>query len=558
MTKILRSATKKFQNNEDLSSKLSISKKSKNIKKIDNKAIEIKNEVNQQDKGWNITDILSNIFAYTDRKDLVEFNTVCKKWNNLTNPIIHKTIKLDSKWDAKWQREYKKNNNAAKINADVVECISNNAKHAPFVKDFKFNYKMNPQRAVKVFETFRFICKLTIEGCDMKQEQFLGMISPLVQLKELTLKYLYIRNVIKKKPYKAAIQLPSSLKKLSMSHVRLTDNPELFVKTINSHRNLVEFNWLFSPDNVYLEPFYKHYPSLLNFKFEDYELDNPQSLYKIFESNPQLISLKLYLRCMSGELVNYICNTLINLEEIGLSKNESIHTDHIDHIDFAKFSQPTKIRKLYISWGRLSNCSLNSILLNCPHLEELELNQITYMQPDSVKSISFSNPSKLKKLAINCGDLSEGVFDSVLLSCPHIKELNIILPLKWKEAIKSINEKCINLQRLNIFPSGWAHIQDLDTFCQEFYESEFFTNNHKSKSTLTNLTLNRFKAHGSKAEYFKNFEKLKSIKYTFQNKIYHFSFAQEVEIDMDLWLGYKKISKDNIPHYDIEFKKLLI
>ncbi|KXN65620.1 RNI-like protein [Conidiobolus coronatus NRRL 28638] len=556
MTRVLRSATKKIQSKEDLSSKFKFSKKSKTIKRRDKKVLEIKNEDNQQNEGWNISDILSNIFAYTDRKDLVEFNTVCKKWNHLTNPIIHKTIKLDSRWDAEWQHNYTKNNNAAKINADVVECISNNAKHAPFVKDFNFNYKLNPQRAVKVFETFRFISNLTIEGCDMKQDQFLGMISPLTQLQELTLSYLTIKNIVKKRPYKEAVQLPQSLMKLSLCHIKSIDNPKLFVQAINSHKNLVEFSISSDADNEYLEPFYKNYPSLLNFAFNDNKLESPQSYFKIFENNPQLISLKLKLRALCSELVNYIGNNLTNLEEFNISYSIYVNQD-FNYIN-VKFTQPTKIKKLYIDWVRLSSCSLNSILLNCPHLEELDLKLIPYMNHNSIKFISFSNPIKLKKLAINYSDLSQGVFESILLNCAHINELSIKLPLEWKEVIKSIYENCTNLERLNIFPRHGSYIEDLNTFYQEFYESEFFTSNHKCKSTLRHLTLNHSKVHNSKAEYFKNFEKLKSIKYPNQLKIYNHDFIQEVEIDMALWPGYKSISKNNKSRYDIEFKKLLI
>ncbi|KXN65622.1 hypothetical protein CONCODRAFT_12726 [Conidiobolus coronatus NRRL 28638] len=440
MTRVLRSAAKKIQNSEDLSSKLSISKKSKNIKKTDNKALEIKNENNQQNSVWNINTILSNIFAYTDRKDLVEFNTVCKKWNNLSNPIIHKTIKLDSRWDDEWQQHYNKNNNATKINTDVLECISNNAKHAHLVKDFKFSYKMNPQRAVEIFETFRFIVNLTIENCKINQNQFLGMISPLVQLKELALRNLSIKNIIKKKPHKEVVQLPPSLKKLILGKIELIDNPELFVQAINSHRNLVEFKYdTDSNDNNFIEPFYKHYPSLLNFEFNYIWLESSQPLFAIFENNTQLVSLKLTLKCLSSELLSKISSNLIELEELKLSKNPYYSREDTEF--FAKFSQPTKIKNLKLDCGRLSNCSLNSILLNCPQLEELDLNRITNMQRNSVKFISFSNPLKLKKLAIDCDDLSEGVFESILLNCKNINELKIVLPCKWEVAIQSIYEK---------------------------------------------------------------------------------------------------------------------
>jgi hypothetical protein len=43
---------------------------------------------------WDIGSILSNIFVYTDHKDLIEFSTFCKKWSDIIIPIIHKNIKL--------------------------------------------------------------------------------------------------------------------------------------------------------------------------------------------------------------------------------------------------------------------------------------------------------------------------------------------------------------------------------------------------------------------------------------------------------------------------------
>ncbi|KXN66385.1 hypothetical protein CONCODRAFT_11801 [Conidiobolus coronatus NRRL 28638] len=152
-------------------------------------------EENNENDIWNIGSIRSNIFAYTEFKDLVNFNTVCKRWNNVSNHIIHKTIKLKRRWDIMKQIYGKRFNSAANIE-EVDECISNNAKNAPFVKEFNYNYKLNPLRAIKVFETFRFICYLTIGSCDMSQGQFLGMISPLNQLRELTLSYLRIKLVL--------------------------------------------------------------------------------------------------------------------------------------------------------------------------------------------------------------------------------------------------------------------------------------------------------------------------------------------------------------------------
>jgi hypothetical protein len=160
---------------------------------------------------------------------------------------------------------------------------------------------------------------------------------------------------------------------------------------------------------------------------------------------------------------------------------------------------------------------LNSILLNCPDLEELDLNPSTsYKEPNSVKSLKLSKSTRVKKLAIECDALGEGVFDSLLLKCTHLNELNITLPSKWKEAIVSIYERCTNLQRLEIRSPRRIHEQERSIFLQEFYETEFFTSSPKCKSTLTHLTLKGFNAPNSKSEHFKYFERLKYIKYPFE------------------------------------------
>ncbi|KXN66377.1 hypothetical protein CONCODRAFT_11791, partial [Conidiobolus coronatus NRRL 28638] len=162
----------------------------------------------------------------------------------------------------------------------------------------------------------------------------------------------------------------------------------------------------------FLEPFYKPYPSLLNFELNDNKLRTPQSLFAIFENNPQLISLKLFFGGWNSELLNHINSHLINLEELKLSENDAKNIDLI-----VKFSRPTKIKNLNLEWSRLSNCSLDSILLNCPHLEELALyGYNTLPRNNYFKSLNLSNPDKLKKLSIHCDYLSEGVFDSLLFN----------------------------------------------------------------------------------------------------------------------------------------------
>jgi hypothetical protein len=514
-------------------------------------------DASEQNDVWNIDLILSNIFAYTNQKDLLEFNTVCKKWNSAANPITHKTIKLTRSWDIVKQSHSNVSKKFAKIDADVVECILNNAKHAPFVKEFKYSYKLYPQRAIEVFETFRFISSLTIENSDMTQDQFLGMINPLTQLQELTLSSIGIKTTIRKWIYKESIQLPQTLKRLSLFDVRLIGNPELFVQTMNSHNNLVNFFIRSNSSYVFLEAFYKYYPSLLNFGLDSFERQTHKLLYGIFENNPQLISLKLPLECMNSELVSHISTYLANLERLNLQECDG-YSHKFRDVNL-KFSQPTKIKKLNLLWNNLSIFTLNLTLLNCPNLEELSLNRVSnYEIPNSFKFINNFNSAKLKKLFIGHYALSECSFESIFSSCPYISELDIKLPAEWKEAIKSIYENCANLEKLNLFPPYGIYGQELNTFFREFYESEFFTSNPKCKSTLTHLTLNYFNIHVSNAEHYKNFEKLKSIKCLKQFRTYYNTLDQKARVDMNLWPGYEIISKEtgHRYNYDVELKRL--
>jgi hypothetical protein len=555
MTRVLRSATKKIQNNEDSASKLSINNNSKNIKR--SRKVEIEDEVSKQNGVWNNSSILYKILAYTDHEDLLKLNTVCKKWNHLTNPIIHKTVKLNRSWDIISQVIDKRLKKLGKIDTDVVECISNNAKHAHLVKKFKYDYKLEPRRTIEVFETFRLICFLTIENSDMSQDQFLGMISPLNQLQELNLSSFSIGRVIKNRIHKESVQLPPTLKKLRLYNIELINNPQLLIQTINSHRDLVEFS-IYSRTNIrFLEPFYKNYPSLLNFEFNNNQVQAHQPLFDIFENNSQLINLKLSLRFWNRELLSHANNHLINLEELKLCE---IGEHDISYTDFfAEFSQPTKIKKLNLKWVRLSNCSLNSILLNSPDLEELSLNLYDYYKRSNyVKFLNFSNPTKLKKFSVNCDILSEGVFETLILNSLHLNELNIVLPREWKGVMESIYEKCINLAKLNISASGQIYLQNSnDTFEREFYKSGFFTRNPKCRSTLLYLALNQFRAINAEAEYFKNFEKLKSIKYPKQYYQCPVGQNQKMNIDMGLWSGYRLMrTNDHIEFYDIELKRI--
>jgi hypothetical protein len=234
MTRVLRSNIKKNQVKDGFVNELSIAKKSKTIKKTTSNSGQ-----NDHNDIWNINSIFSNIFAFSDHKDLVNFNVICKKWNHLTNPIIHKSIKLQRRRAFQSKDHNKGLIKSAKLDAEAEMCIINNSKHAPFIKEFQFNDKLNPKRAMQFFETFRFISNLTIEGVSMTQYQFINIISPLNQLQELNIKCLIVRKVFNCNTAERPA-LPQSLTKLNLGTVYLYNNPELFIQTINSHRNLIE------------------------------------------------------------------------------------------------------------------------------------------------------------------------------------------------------------------------------------------------------------------------------------------------------------------------------
>jgi hypothetical protein len=515
-------------------------------------AIEVENQNSEQSEIWSINSILFNIFTYSNRNDMLEFRTVSKKWNSVINPFIYNTIKLRCKPNA-LSMSVCISDNTDKCDTEVMECISNNSKHAELVKEFSFCYDIGPLRAMEFFQTFRFICNLTIRSCNMSQDQFLDMISPLSQLQELTLSNLRIINIFSNRSYKEADQLPSSLRKLSLG-VNLIDNPELFVQAINSHNSLTEFSYS-SSTNEFLDPLYKPYPSLAKFEYNNQKLQSPQVLTKIFEHNPQITTFKLSLRYWDSEYINCISSCFINLEELILAQYLFCISDNLD-INL-KLSQPTKIKKLEIQSIKLSNSSLNSILINCPHLEDLVLTP--YIGYDENKSISFIDhyiSTKIKTLSIDCNYLSEGDFRTLLLNSPQINVLNVTLPCGWKETIKSISENCGNLARLGIFHSFQMREQESRIFHQEFYKTEFFTSKTKCKSTLTHLTLNNFNAFNSKSEHFKNFESLKSIIYPPQGFFDVTGDYQGTKIDMSLWPGYIFVNIGYSDGYGAEFKRL--
>lgn len=553
MARIFRTAAKNNQSKANSSTALGVNRKSVNIKKT-RKVVENSSEATKRNDIWNINSILSNIFSYTDRKDLIEFNAVCKKWNLLTAPIIHRTIKLQRSRAIKNKCYDKSLNKATVADLEVTECINNNSKHAQLVKDFKLNEKLEPQRAITFFETFKFITNLTIDRIKMSQDQFLGMIHPLNYLEELNLSCLTISKIVKNKFYSNAVQLPPTLKKLGLEAINLTNNPQLFNQTINSHSNLVEFKLKTYNQTDILEPFLKNYPSLKTFEYDNLMLKNPQNIINIFESNPQLLTLKLTIDCWSNLVANAINLYLVNLEEFGFIEPLMYHVDHLPI--FFKFSQHTKIKILNLTWDRLSECSLNSILLNCPYLEDLNL---LHFSVDQVENpiISLKLPkSKIKKLAISCRNLSESSLDSILFNCPLLEDLDIQLSFVWKDWMHLIGKRCSKLEKLKVsmpvLPSG----VDPERTFQEMFQRDILTNNCSAyANTLTTLTLNQFDFHFAKEDHFNSFKKLKSINFPCQRYSHSFVFHPKIDFNKDLWPNYRLNIKNQNSSVDVELIK---
>ncbi|KXN65967.1 hypothetical protein CONCODRAFT_12300 [Conidiobolus coronatus NRRL 28638] len=554
MTRLLRSSVRN-KRKEELSSKLKVCNKSNVNKKRAKSGRETNIRENQRNYIWNINIILSNIFAYTEYRDLIEFNTVCRRWNYLTNSIIRNSIKLQRRRAIQNKVHDKRFNRAAKTDAEVEMCIASNSKYASFVKKLNFNEKLEPQRAIQFFETFRSITNLTLESVEMSQDQFIGMIRPLNQLKELNLKCFSVKKIVKNRFITESIQLPSTLTKLTMDYVYTIRNPELFIQTINSHSNLTEFIYITYNHNSFLNPFLNHYPSLKNLEYHHEQLENPQILIDIFEFNPQLVKLHLELTCWNNALTSHLSRHLTNLKDFYFFQLGQFRPNR--QILFLKFIQPTKIKKLTLRWDNLSSCSLESILLNCPDLDELSLNlSRSYLSPESFTSIFLTNPTSIRKLQIIVDNLREPSLSSILDNCPQLKDLDIHLPRSWKQWVKAIGSKCTKLEQLKICPAGSVYGEQKDKFLQELYESKFLTTNCSYKSTLTHLILNHFNFFESKEEYFNSFENLRYIEYPSQMVPYENQSNNEIIFNNNLWPSYRLVFKDQTYNTNIKMVKL--
>jgi hypothetical protein len=340
-----------------------------------------------------------------------------------------------------------------------------------------------------------------------------------------------------------------------MENINSHSSSDRLIQAINSHSNLIEFSYKSTNINGFLEPFCKNYPSLKVFEYGNRMLESSQPLFKVLESNSQLISLKLELICCGNSLTNHINCHLKNLEELSLTDIISINQD--TPCVYAIFSQFIKIKKLKLIWNRLSPCSLNSIIFYCPELDELSLSiyRNSLMQ-DSTTHISVTKPTKIKKLELISDSLSGISLDSILINSPNLIELDIKMPRDWKEWMKVISERCTNLLKLNIGPANQMKYAEICAFVQEIHESKFLTGNSIYKSTLTHLTLNKFDYYDSKAEYFNNFKKLKSIKFPFQTKIRNRRYNHEDILDEALWPKYRVATKEYLYNIDIEMLNL--
>jgi hypothetical protein len=554
MAKIYKTASENNQSKENSLSKLSVNRRSVSIKKV-RRVVEYNSESTKQSNIWNINSILANIFTYTDRKDLIEFNTVCKKWNFLTTPIIHGTIKLQRSAAIRSKIHGKSIKKAAIVNLEVAECIKNNSKHAKYLKVFKFDQKLDPQRAIEFFEAFKFITNLTIDKIKMSQDQLLGMINPLKYLEELNLLCLAIKWINSNMSCTNDMKLPRTLKKLSLEDINLMGNPQLFNQVINTHSNLVEFKFKMRNQANILKPFLKNYPSLEVFEYEDQNLGNLQEIVSVFESNPQLLTLKLAINRWNNSLANAIKLRLVNLENFKFIEPSIYHENRSPSFIL---TQHTKIKILYLKWDDLSQCSLNSILLNCPYLENLSLIHTSIDEVENpVIFLKLPKATNIKKLVISCRNLNERSLDTILQNCPLLKDLDIQLHFVWKDWMHLIGKRCRKLEHLKVSMSVIQSGVDPERRFQEMYQSDILINNYSVYTdTLISLTLNQFDFHFAKAEYFNSFTKLKYINFPRQKYTHSYAFYPKIEFDKDLWPNYCLNIKNQSSSIDVELIKL--
>ncbi|KXN68331.1 hypothetical protein CONCODRAFT_79786 [Conidiobolus coronatus NRRL 28638] len=511
----------------------------KEIKSV--KLIATKNNIILVNEIWNIEPIMSTIFSYSKFRDLIEFSTVCKRWNLLTAPIIYRGIKILRNQVAK-QRASRESLNDERVDAEVEECIANNSKYSHYVKELRFCKNIKPNKAIEFFETFKYLTKLHITNVEISQDQFLCMIKPLDKLEELTFSRVFIKKNFKNRVYKQSIQLPKTLTKLSLSNVSLYGNTELFKNSINSHSNLKQFILDSCNKGNYLTPFYKSYPSLKEFSYNNNNSESHQSLARIFESNPQIIGLKLEPNSLRF-LMEPISKNLINLQDF------EVYYNYYFDIDFEfYFTQPIKIKKLKVASTLDNSVSWNSILKNCPDLEEFNYSP-HYCIQDRVLSFTVDKLTKIKKLTIDCQDLIESTFESILLNCPLLKELDITFLKEWKGYFDIILQRCANLEHLTLYSRHSLPNQE------EYYSLKLLSTS-SFKNTLTSLTLNNLNfCCSANSLHLQDYSNLKFVKLQIPNRGYG-KRGSVAPFNDDLWLGYSKSYYLNTDYDGYKFTKL--
>ncbi|KXN65804.1 hypothetical protein CONCODRAFT_12509 [Conidiobolus coronatus NRRL 28638] len=471
--------------------KISISKKSKTIKKASTEIHKKVESVKYSDI-WGVSPIFNTIVSYVDNKNLAQFNAASKKMHQLTNPVIHRSLRLMRDYVIR-KKELNRFTPAAGREAEISECIKNNSKYAHLVKEISLSTRMKPVKTIEFFNIFKFLTKLDINATGLTQGQFIRMIKPLTQLQELNMDNVWITERNKNLIKKVDMCLPTTLIKLTIDRLYHYDNPALFIQFINSHDKLEEFKFTAGYFTNIFSPFQKNYSSMRKFEYSNSKLENYENLLNFIKLNPQLHSLHLELDCLNEKITDYINQYSVNLEELSLCKVRNYN-------------------------------EVNPILI-----------------------LKFKCPTIIKKLKLNCEDLSESSLNSILTNFPQLRELEVFLPYEWRSWGKLISTKCVNLEKLTINPSIAIYGEDKATFIQEFYKSEFLTNRSIITGTLTQLTFYGFDFVDSKAEYFNMFKNLKIIK-----------FSQLIDDDdiNNAWPNYNMKKVRNNYRIDIELTKI--
>jgi hypothetical protein len=485
---------------------------------------EYKSQVHKKDI-MQIDLVLSKIFEYSTLQDLKSFNIVCKKWNQLSNPFVYRKINLLS-------------------NIKAEEFINTSAKYAHYIEELAYCQSLKPQRDIRFFESLNSLTKLDIYNVKINQDQFLCLVKPLNKLEDLKLGSTTIKEIKRKRLCTEPVQLPHTLIKLSIINLKLVGNPALFVETMSSHRCLKEFIVNSSDASNFMSLFCTGYPSLKFFQYINCKPKNLQPLINVFESNPQINTLKLDSSLL-GALAAHLRLYLTNLKELELCSS----------IDFVPdstymFSQHIKVKKLKLTVKVLTSALLNCLLQNCPKLEEL------IYEPGglfSLKSISVrvENPTKIKKLRISKASFDDTSFESIVINCPYLEELDVSFTSEWKGQYETISQRCANLKSLTLYSSVENNSHT------EYTTLEFLSGNCSFKNILTSLTLENFPFNAINSAHLQGYSNLKSIKFQSCHNQYEKNI-DEVLNNNDSWPNYLKIPIGGSYLYGKAFKKYII